>query len=105
MLSIGVIAFAMIYDVGQKSRRSKHDDVKLPALSKQEVSIHIKPVEIENTKIPEIEKTVRRPRYDSFAFTALKKVDRFGDIKIPPGTMIRAQLLSGASNGPVGVNT
>ncbi len=100
-LSICVIAFAMFVDVGKKDRRTKAEDIRLPALANQEVSIKIHPVDIENTKKPDVAKRVYRYPQNTFAFVGLKKVDRFGDLKIPPGTMIKAQLLSGASNGPV----
>ncbi|MBP9709154.1 MAG: TrbI/VirB10 family protein, partial [Oligoflexales bacterium] len=101
LLSICIIAFAMFIDVGNKNRRTKAEDFKLPPLAKQEVSIQIHPVDIENTKKPDVAKRATRTPQNTFAFVGLKKVDRFGDLKIPPGTMIKAQLLSGASNGPV----
>lgn len=99
--SIFVIGFSMVLETDKGGIKSKIEDIKLPGLAKQESSIKIKPVDLEVIKKPVPAKVAVQASPNPFAFIGLKKVDRFGEIKIPPGTMIKAQLMSGASNGPV----
>jgi len=54
---------------------------------------------IPTTKPVRVVSSKEKNRY----FVGLQRLDRTGVIKIPPGTMVKAVLTSGASNGPVRV--